>query len=146
VCIIVDANVAAQLCQAPLAADARLLVEWIENRGGRVVLGGQLSDELASNSKVSRWLRGLAQAGRAILVPRDTIEEEEHRVRGLVLCVSNDFHIIALARVSGARLLFSHDHDLHTDFGNRGLINNPRGRIYQNAAHRHLLSKTACRG
>jgi hypothetical protein len=54
---------------------------------------------------------------------------------------SDDPHIIALAKVSGARLLCSKDQNLHTDFGNRVFIDKPRGNIYQNQSHAKLLKK-----
>ena len=54
-------------------------------------------------------------------------------------CVSDDPHVIALAQESGARLLCSLDEALHTDFTNPRLINAPRGHVYQNAAHKHLI-------
>ena len=43
---------------------------------------------------------------------------------------SDDPHIIALAQVSGARLLYSNDKSLQQDFKNKDLINNPRGKVY----------------
>ena len=45
-------------------------------------------------------------------------------------CRSNDTHVIALAQISGARLLYSNDKDLHVDFKNKRLIDEPRGKIY----------------
>ena len=62
-------------------------------------------------------------------------------------CQSNDLHVLALAQVSGARLLYSNDLSLHQDFGNRDLIR-PRGRIYSThaggqiqASHKSLLQR-----
>ena len=61
-------------------------------------------------------------------------------------CRSNDQHIIALAHVGGARLLYSNDGDLHDDFDDKGLIDNPRGKVYSTRkkknftrAHERLL-------
>ena len=54
-------------------------------------------------------------------------------------CRSNDAHIIARARISGIRVLHSHDRRLHGDFSDRTLINAPRGQIYQDERHAHLL-------
>ena len=63
-------------------------------------------------------------------------------------CQSNDLHVLALAQVSGARLLYSNDLTLHQDFGNGDLINGPRGKIYSTRAggqiqdsHRRLLRR-----
>ena len=63
-------------------------------------------------------------------------------------CVSDDQHIIALAQISGARLLYSHDGDLQEDFRNKELIDRPRGKVYSTkktknftSAHRGLLGR-----
>ena len=65
------------------------------------------------------------------------------------ICKSNDAHVLALAIVSGARLLFTNDQDLQSDFGNRRIISGVRGKIYttlQNQdvrrSHRDLLNRT----
>ena len=64
-------------------------------------------------------------------------------------CASDDEHVIALARVSGARLLFTNDGDLQADFKNPGIINGPRGVIYTTMlkqevtrTHRDLLRRS----
>ena len=59
----------------------------------------------------------------------------------LDLCVSNDVHILALARAAGVRLLISLDRDLHRDFTNPQILRNPRGKVYQNRQHAKLLNK-----
>ena len=68
-------------------------------------------------------------------------------------CRSNDIHVIALAQISGARLLYSNDQALHEDFGNKLLIDRPRGKVYSTNerkdftnAHRRLLNnRNLCR-
>ena len=69
----------------------------------------------------------------------------ELRTEGV--CKSNDLHVLALALVSGARLLYTNDTALIDDFGNREVIARPRGKIYTTArnadvtdAHRRLLA------
>ena len=67
---------------------------------------------------------------------------------------SDDPHILALAVVSGARLLYSNDRLLQHDFKNPALINQPRGKVYStlynaafNQAKRRLLRNAPpCRG
>lgn len=144
-CLIIDSNVAHYLIQLPLSDDAILVVDWIERGAGRVVFGGKLTDELVKNNSVGRWLRGLAQAGRAAQIARHDIESEEARLIREGNCVSNDHHIVALARLAGARLLYSNDQNLHADFRNPNLLNRPRGCVYQNRNHRHLLNDSVCR-
>ena len=62
---------------------------------------------------------------------------------------SNDSHVLALAQISGARLLYSNDTDLQQDFKNGGLINRPRGKVYSTResqsfrdSHKTLLRRT----
>jgi len=61
---------------------------------------------------------------------------------------SDDAHVVALAIVSGARLLYSKDVDLHEDFKNSKIISDPRGKVYSTyqsgefrGAHRKLLAR-----
>ena len=65
---------------------------------------------------------------------------------------SDDPHVIALAQLSGARLLYSNDAALQRDFRSPQLINSPRGRVYSTdpernptkrftTAHRDLLNR-----
>ena len=51
----------------------------------------------------------LDRAGRTQRCDDDSVEAETQAVKDMALCRSNDEHIIALARVSKARLLCSHD-------------------------------------
>ena len=54
---------------------------------------------------------------------------------------SNDTHILAIALVEKkARLLFGSDTNLHKDFTNPRIINDPRGSIYQNKTHIEFTS------
>jgi hypothetical protein len=57
----------------------------------------------------------------------------------LKVCVSNHAHIVALAKASGARVVFSNDGNLHKGIRNATLVAKPRGRIYQTPEHQHLL-------
>ena len=102
-------------------------------------LVGKLSKELFNRIASRRYLRALLQAGRAYQIPDATVQSEEQQVTASGHCRSDDPHVVALARVSGARTLCSHDRALHQDFRNPDLISMPRGRVYQNATHTHLL-------
>lgn len=105
--------------------------------------GSKLRNEYFQSPKVRRIVKQLDQAGRAKAFPDATIDARMNQVAPN--CVSDDPHIIALALESGARLLCSHDQDLHSDFTNPTLINNPRGHVYQNVTHAHLI-RAHCRG
>lgn len=144
-CLIVDANVANQICQADVSEDSQPVVKWIEEKGGRIVYGGKLTAELSVSGEVRRWLSRLVQAGRAFRVLDDDVNAEIELLETSGECTSNDAHILALARLSGARVLYSNDQALHADFTNPNLIS-PRGRVYQRRTHEHLLRRAQCTG
>ena len=113
--------------------------KWINNKDGKLVFGGKLKKELIGNDKLKRLLIQLNSAGKAISYPDDKVDAEQKIVEKMNECVSDDPHVIALARVSKARVLCTNDDDLMEDFHNKTLIDSPRGRIYKNAKHEHLL-------
>lgn len=139
-CLIVDVNVAHTLISPD--NDSMPIMNWI-NMGGMVVSGGKLHKELAKDRNVRRFLRILSQKGTLRIEGPQNIRRETIEIRDE--CISDDPHIIGLARVSGARLLFSRDKKLHSDFGNKRLLSRPRGKIYQNHTHQHLLRNSVCR-
>lgn len=142
-CVIIDANVLAEL-QTP-SADAQPIVNAIERRQMRLVVGGKNTTELSKSPAVSRWIAGLVRANLAHAVPRADIEREELALSTLGKRKSNDLHVIALARASGARLLFSRDKNLAQDFKNRTFVDKPTGSVYKQRQHAHLLKSVACR-
>jgi hypothetical protein len=147
-CLIVDTNLAALVFGSPTNADFLPIIEWLTSPkgNGRLVVGGQLAHELEVMNTVRRFLRGLQQAGRARFIPQSEIALAQQALVATGRCVSNDPHVIALAQISGARVLCSQDKNLHTDFKNKQLIDKPRGRVYQTAKHARLLCHTkACR-
>ena len=122
------------------------LWKWIDDGKSILVVGGRLLDELEGIGRAAEQIRIWAQAGLVGFVAPEEVEAETASVAGTGLCVSDDEHVIALARASGARLLCSEDQLLHADFGNRELISSPRGAVYQNATHTHLLRhRQGCR-
>ena len=111
-------------------------------------MGGRLYNELANHGNFEKWAEIAIADGRVRRFPREELEAEEKRLpeEGIK---SNDAHVIALARVSGARILYSDDGDLRDDFRNLSLVPRPRGRLYpmgesENARkqRRNLLKRT----
>ena len=146
-CVIVDANLAFRIFMPAPVADFRPVFEWLHapDKNGCLVFGGKLSNELSHRTDSRRYLRALLQAGRAYQIPDTIVQSEEQRITDSEICKSDDPHVVALARVSGARTLCSHDQALHQDFRNPKLIAKPRGRVYQSATHMHLLRHdTSC--
>lgn len=113
---------------------------------GGVVYGGKLAKELFRVEAARRSVLELKRSGRAFQIDNQQVENEEQVVIQMGMCQSNDSHIIALARISGARTLCSSDGDLHEDFKKKQLIDKPRGCVYQNSGHIGLLKHTSgCR-
>lgn len=99
----------------------------------KLVVGGKLTEELCKISNFSEWLNEALISGTAKSFPDSVISKEENELKGLK-CKSNDVHVLALARASGARLLYSHDNALGKDFKNSDLIPtkvHKRGKVYR---------------
>lgn len=141
-CIIIDANVASLIFRKFPPGDYAPVIDWLYDGDGCLVYGGKLADELFKMRDVRSQIKVLNQAGRALSFEREAVDNEEIAVAATGLCISDDPHVIALARVSGARTLCSDEDNLHADFKNQRLLSNPRGHVYQNANHRHLLRHT----
>lgn len=144
-CMIVDINVAAKVLVINDDPDFKHVHDSLfaenNNLNAKIMYGGKLTEEYNRHHGVRRILLQLDRAGKAVRVDDAAIENEVEAVVSTQLCESNDEHIIALARVSEARLLCSHDISLHADFTNGRLIGNPRGKVYQNATHKALLRR-----
>ena len=147
-CAILDANVAHEVFEDESHEAGLQFRLWITAGRGRLVVGGKLTDELSRASGKFRQWASTAQAQGKIRREKDNIVNQRWRdLEGGGNFLSNDVHIIALAQVSGARLLYSKDKALHKDFRNKELIDRPRGKIYStlksgdfSEAHRSLLA------
>lgn len=145
-CIIVDANRLGMFLAEPPREDAVPIRRWLDTRGGTLVYstGSQFANELGHNAK--RKLAAYYRAGKARLVPARRFAEDEAQLKASGKLRSNDSHVLALARASGARLLYTGDPDLIADFKDHRLVRNPRGKIYSGAANADLLADNACVG
>ena len=130
-CAIVDANVVAEVFGRGRPSAGEKFFHWLIDGKGTLVVGGQLRRELndASNN-FKRWAREALLSG----IARDVNDVKvDKRTKQLVAdgnCKSNDSHVIALAQLGGARLLYSNDGDLQQDFKNKKLVDKPRGKVY----------------
>ncbi len=138
-CVIIDASIASHVFAVPCEADFQPLWDWIEIKDGKVVYGGELHKELKRLEKTRRRLIQLWRAGKALQMPDKEVCQKERAVVASGQCRSDDPHVIALARVSGARVLCTNDRNLEKDFGNLDIVPRPKGKIYKNADHKHLL-------
>ena len=129
--IIIDANRAADFC-APLSNHAPIILSKINDKKIIVVIGGQLLRELMCTrlcGLVNEWIK----SGRAKRVANRDVENEQAIVEQQQL-LSDDPHIIALARVSNTRLIYTNDANLIFDFKSKILIS-PKGKVIKSTTN-----------
>lgn len=140
-CIIVDANVASELVTP--SEDGAPVLHALVSKKLVMVCGGRLKTELGRTS-FRRLYRQLVLAGSV----REYMDPELANELGKLPTAemrSDDPHILCLASISGARLLFSRDRNLHADFKNKKLLGGVKGKIYQRATQsRSLLREGTC--
>ena len=126
VCLIIDADCVGLVFGSNRSAAGRDLAKWLKNRGARLVAGGQLREELKRDTRFQKWAEEAQKGGRFKKIPGLDIAREESRLPR-DHCRSNDLHVIALARASGARILYSKDRKLQDDFKDPRLVDKPEG-------------------
>ena len=139
--VIIDANRAAQAVNTPPDPALRHVVEWITTKGCLVV-GGKLREELAKINKFKVWMTQLKRAGRLEEVDDDEVDTEADRLAASPgLLKSNDAHVVALALVSGVRVVCTEDELLMNDFTNPVILKRPRGKVFRDhRTHAALLT------
>ena len=148
-CAIIDNDVSHQVFGANPTGPGLFFRDWLgRSNGGIIVAGGRLFRELIQNPNFRSFFEARQQAGRAIRIPDSVVDAVEAELQS-VDTRSNDKHVLALARVSGARLLFTNDRALQYDFRNARIVPGTRGRIYTTVqhtdvrrTHRGLLRRT----
>lgn len=152
-CAIVDANVVNEVFGINRPQAGEEFFGWIDRGSGILVVGGKLLEELDRGSPVFRkWRLAARRAGRVRIENRGEVKARTEELQREQTYSSDDPHVLALAQVSGARLLYSNDGDLQQDFKDKELIDNPRGKVYTTRtgpeydnriyrpAHRRLLA------
>lgn len=150
-CAILDNDVVHQVFGADRPQAGEEFFRWIDSGRIHLVVGGRLREELGSNYAFKTWFQQKLNAGQATDIDDREVDRATAALIDAGSCRSNDQHIVALAQCSSARLLYSNDTDLHQDFKNRILVDNPRGKIYSTRdsgelrdSHRRLLRNTRC--
>ena len=145
-CAILDNNVVHEVFGSNRPPAGVKFFNWINSGPGHLVVGGKLLEELSKNHNFRKWLQQAFSSGRASNPGDERVEDVINDLIKAASCESNDHHVIALAQLSNARLLYSGDGDLQQDFKNKELIDNPRGKVYSAPTHERLLSmKGLCR-
>lgn len=143
-CAIVDTNAVGELWDRGSSPAGQRFRRWVEGPSGGLAVGGQVKQELESSS-AARWLLELDRTGKLKRVDDSRVDLQAARLRSVPAsdpgsCRSDDHHVIALAQISGARLLFSNDRDLHKDFKNKQLIDQPSGTVYSTLVRKDFTS------
>lgn len=152
-CAIVDVNIAREVFGPNPTPAGAAFFDWINRGSGRLVTGGQQLKELETGSPGFRkWASVAILAGVVRRLDEDEVDAKSNHIGHSKKLRSNDPHVLAVAQLSGARLLFTNDDDLQRDFKRKENIDNPRGRIYHTrrskevtATHKRLLrDRTLC--
>ena len=134
-CAIVDNSARDEVFGRERTAAGQYFFDWL-NKRGRLVIGGRQKDELMGAFGFRGWLRDALLAGRVYEAARGDVDAQEAGLDQVPVRQSDDPHVLALARVSGARLLYSNDRDLHKDFKNPAILGHGvRGKIYTTVEH-----------
>ncbi len=141
-CMIVDASRLGLFLADPVHEDAAPIRVWLDGRGGRIVYstGGKFAQEVVGQARIK--LAEYARAGKATVVRPESFLEDAYALEPCIR--SNDAHVLALARATGVRLLYTGDEDLTDDFKDKRFIDQPRGKVYSRASNADLLTRSAC--
>ena len=126
---IIDRNAAPEAFGPSRTEAGEKFFDWINAGAGRLVVGGKLLRELSS-TQARKWIRQAILSKRVKITNDVEINASTKKLQDEGGFKSNDLHILALAKVSGARLLYSNDKNLQQDFKNKKLIDQPRGKVY----------------
>lgn len=149
-CAILDNNVRHEVfgdrdTQTPAG---KYFLDWVERYPGRLVIGGELRRELSEYARFLTWMRTATRRNVIRNIDDKRVNDETRILQEQCVCRSNDAHVLALARVSGARLLFTNDVKLQGDFKNSHIVGGTTGRIYTTRrysdvrrSHRDLLRR-----
>lgn len=141
-CAIVDANVVSKVFGTKSSGAAKEFFLWIENKdNGHLVVGGKLLEELNKVSEFREWAKQAVNSGSIRIINKEKVDARENGLRKKPMYKSNDPHVIALAQVSGARLLYTNDERLQEDFNTKELIDKPRGKVYTTLHGREAFSR-----
>ena len=116
-CAIVDANVASEVFGSSPSPAGDKFLGWIDKGSNRLVVGGKLLKELEISSPGFRvWASQAEFSGKMRIVNEDEVGAIAEQIEHEAIHASDDPHILALAQLSGARLLYSNDNELRRDF------------------------------
>lgn len=125
-CLIVDTNKLRWFTDTDEEI-SQIVMSLLKKQRGKLYIGGDLTREYPPSLRP--WLAEGIRAGWIVNIPDDKVDQETACLSDRHVLKSNDHHVVALARVSGARVLVSCDGDLRDDFRDRNLISRPPGKL-----------------
>lgn len=105
----------------------QIVIGLLKRQKGKLYIGGGLKEEIPH--KYRQWYSVGVRAGWIVNVSDEEVDQETTWLKVHHTLESNDHHVVALARVSGARVLVSCDGCLRDDFRDRNLISQPPGKL-----------------
>lgn len=139
-CLIIDTNRFSILFADPRPSELHALFGWLENDGGSLAIGGtKYREEIGRVHAAQRLFAQMNRAGRTTSVCDVDVDADALELTNSGVLQSDDAHIVALARRSGARTVYTEDVELMKDIKSKKIVDNPRGRIYRNKSHSRLL-------
>lgn len=150
-CIIVDANRLGVLLSRRTNEDVKPIHDWLDDRQGMIIYstGGEFENDVSEGAR--RALAELVKSGKARFINRRRLESKVKLLTAYANYRSNDPHVLALAIVSGARLLYTADQALRDDFkkgkwmNGEFIIQKPRGKLYSSKNNSNLLAADVCK-
>lgn len=118
------------------------VLRWILKGRGKAVVSQQLLREL-NKTQFGNVIKTLDQAGKICRVDDDLCDQESEKIKLSGFMRSNDPHVLALLRLSGCELIFTHDKLLHEDIKSK-MILRASCKIYQTEDHADLLGECRC--
>lgn len=128
-CAILDANCLGETFGREESQAGAEFRRWVGVEG-RLVSGGKLHEELRRSAEFRRWAEFAIRSPHLRVIPDRDLEAETQELERRADVRSDDPHVLALARVSGTRLLYTRDRKLRSDFQDPAIIADPRGQLY----------------
>ncbi len=140
-CAILDADILYEVFGTKTTKAGSLFLTWINKGKNRLVVGEALLKEI-NNRSFTIWLNTAEQSGKVLRMDEEKDSIIDKKKRELEAKIkSDDPHIIALAQVSGARMLYSGEEALHADFKNNKFLKPTGGHVYPRKEKRKVILK-----